>query len=217
MRPDLVVWRHGRTEWNDRGLFQGHTDTPLDDIGHAQARRAAAALALLPPARIVTSDLGRAAATADYLGALTGLPAERDPRLREVDVGQWGGLSREQVGERFPETYAAWLRGEDVRREGGETSAEVAARAAGCVASYLPADGPLVVVTHGGTARALVLALLGLPPERERAAFAVLDNARWAELVRHGAGWRLAAYNVGVDAAPGPAAGNRGAATEPVL
>jgi probable phosphoglycerate mutase len=56
--------------------------------------------------------------------------------------------------------------------------------------------GPLVVVTHGGTSRSLVLALLGLP-EAARSAFAVLGNARWAALVRHGAGWRLTAYNAG--------------------
>jgi probable phosphoglycerate mutase len=205
--PDLVVWRHGRTEWNDTGRFQGHTDTPLDAVGHAQAKAAAALLAAYAPRCVVSSDLARARDTAAYLG----LPVTCDERLREVDVGEWAGLSRPEIAERFPETWAGWLRGEDVRREGGETLAEVEARALAAVASVPAGDGgPLVVVTHGGTSRALVLALLGLPGWA-RPAFAVLDNARWATLVRHGDGWRLTAYNVGVDP-PQDAA-----RTEPVL
>jgi broad specificity phosphatase PhoE len=193
--PDLVVWRHGRTEWNDTGRFQGHTDTPLDAVGHAQARAAAAALAPYAPNHVVSSDLARARDTAAYLG----LPVACDERLREVDVGEWAGLSRNEIAERFPETWAGWLRGDDVRREGGETLAEVESRALAALADVPPgAGGPLVVVTHGGTSRALVLALLGLPGSA-RPAFAVLDNARWATLVRHGDGWRLTAYNVGVE------------------
>ena len=206
---DLVVWRHGRTEYNDTGRFQGHLDTPLDPVGHAQARVAAAYLASLSPARIVTSDLLRASATAAYLGSLCSVPVEEDPRLREVDVGEWSGLSRAEIAARFPEDYAAWLRGEDVRRGGGETSSEVVARALAAVTSRLPCAGPIVVVTHGGTSRDLVIALLGLPRESRRV-FAVLGNARWATLARHGEGWRLTAYNAGVEE-------NDDAATEPVL
>ena len=206
---DLVVWRHGRTEYNDTGRFQGHLDTPLDPVGHAQARTAAAYLARLAPARIVTSDLARAADTAAYLGTLASVDVEADPRLREVDVGEWSGLSRAEIAERFPDDYAAWLRGEDIRRGGGETSTEVVERAVAAVSDRLPADGPVVVVTHGGTSRDLVIALLGLPRESRRV-FAVLGNARWAALARHGDGWRLTAYNVGVEE-------NDDAATEPVL
>jgi probable phosphoglycerate mutase len=206
---DLIVWRHGRTEYNDTGRFQGHLDTALDAVGHAQARAAATYLASLRPARIVTSDLARAASTAAYLGSVSGVEVESDPRLREVDVGEWSGLSRAEIEERFPDDYAAWMRGEDVRRGGGETSYEVVARALAAVTERLLCDGPLVVCTHGGTSRDLVIALLGLPRESRRA-LAVLGNAHWAALARHGDGWRLASYNVGVDVVAG-------AATEPVL
>jgi probable phosphoglycerate mutase len=207
---DLVVWRHGRTAWNDAGRFQGHTDTPLDTVGHAQSRVAARALSLLRPSLVVSSDLARAASTAAYLG----LPVTLDARLREVDVGAWGGLSRPEIEERFPQTYAAWLRGEDVRREGGETVDEVALRSVEAVTEHLaavPPGGPLVVVSHGGTSRALVLALLGLPASA-RPLFGALGNARWAALVRRGSGWRLVAYNTGIEPEPADAT-----PTEPVL
>ena len=203
---DLVVWRHGRTEWNDTGRFQGHLDPPLDEVGRLQAKTAASALAALAPAAIVSSDLARARDTAACLGMATGLEVAYDTRLRELDVGAWGGLTRVEVAERFPETYAAWLRGEDVRREGGETVAELATRVVDAVEERLAdVTGPLVVVTHGAAARALVVGLLRLPPAAT-AAFAVLDNARWARLAGRPGGWRLTAYNVGVEADPADAA-----------
>jgi probable phosphoglycerate mutase len=214
---DLVVWRHGRTSWNDVGRFQGQLDPPLDAVGSAQAAAAASALASLEPAAIVSSDLVRASSTAAYLASLTGLPVTLDVRLREIDVGEWGGLTRPEIEVRFPSTYAAWLRGEDVRREGGENLAEVTSRAMAALSSHLAdgADGPLVVVTHGGTSRSLVLSLLGLPVSAW-SAFAALGNARWASLVRRGTGWRLTAYNVGREPdATHP--GRDDATAEPVL
>lgn len=214
---DLLIWRHGRTEWNDTGRFQGHIDVSMDAVGHAQAATAAEALAVLEPTAIVSSDLARARDTAAYLGTLTGLPVDVDERLREIDVGEWGGLTRPEIEARFPETNAAWLRGEDVRREGGETLAEVTARATAALSDALATsgDGPLVVVTHGGVSRALVLALLALPVSAA-SAFAALGNARWAALVRRGSGWRLTAYNVGREpAATEP--GRDDASAEPVL
>ena len=75
-----VVWlRHGRTEWNDAGRFQGQTDVPLDDVGREQAKRAADLLVHLRPTAILASDLGRAVATAEPLAALAGLD---DPHRR---------------------------------------------------------------------------------------------------------------------------------------
>ncbi|MDQ1711945.1 MAG: glucosyl-3-phosphoglycerate phosphatase [Frankiaceae bacterium] len=207
---DLVVWRHGRTAWNDAGRFQGHADTPLDDVGHAQSKAAARALSLLGPSLVVSSDLARAASTAAYLG----LPVTLDARLREVDVGEWSGLSRAEIEDRFPETYAGWLAGADVRHEGGESVDDVATRALAAVSAHLaavPPGGPLVVVSHGGTSRALVLALLGLPVSA-RPLLGALGNARWAALVRRNGGWRLVAYNTGVDPEPDDAT-----PTEPVL
>lgn len=214
---DLIVWRHGRTEWNDLGVFQGQADPPLDSVGHEQARVAAAALAALRPSLIVSSDLARARDTAAYLGSLTGLPVTLDERLRELDVGEWSGLTREEIAQRFPQTYAAWLNGEDVRREGGENMAELAVRVSASLREHLASAtrGRVVVVTHGGTARVAVLALLGLPVECW-SGFTAMANARWAALNRRGGGWRLMAYNVGVALEP-DARGRADASPEPVL
>ena len=214
---DLVVWRHGRTEWNDAGRFQGQLDPPLDTVGHAQAAAAAEALATLQPAAVVCSDLLRARETAAYLGSATGLEVTYDARLREIDVGEWGGLTRAEIEVRYPETYAAWLRGEDIRREGAENLADVTVRAAAAVAEHVArvAEGTLVVVTHGGTSRAIVLSSLGLPVSAW-SSFSALGNARWAALVRRETGWRLTAYNVGREPdATHP--GRDDATAEPVL
>ncbi len=70
MRRRIVVWRHGRTEWNARGLAQGQEDVALDDVGVRQAREAAARVAALSPARIMSSDLQRASTTATILSEL---------------------------------------------------------------------------------------------------------------------------------------------------
>ena len=73
MTRRVIIWRHGRTEWNLAGRVQGQTDVPLDEVGREQARSAAARLASLQPTRIVTSDLSRARDTADELGRLAGV------------------------------------------------------------------------------------------------------------------------------------------------
>src|SRR4051794_22272581 len=159
----LVLWRHGRTEWNATGRIQGQLDPPLDAVGVEQAQHAAAVLAALPPAAIVSSDLERAAVTAGALAGRVGLPVASDVRLREIGLGTWEGLLREEVEQRFPGEFMAWMRGDDVRRGGGETYAEVGARGAACVLEQLAkTDGLVVAVTHGGTARATIGVLLDL-------------------------------------------------------
>ena len=77
----LVLWRHGRTEWNAQHRFQGQTDVPLDEVGQAQAHRAAEVLARLEPTTIVASDLLRTRQTAAALAQVTGLTVQHDPQL----------------------------------------------------------------------------------------------------------------------------------------
>ncbi len=109
----------------------------------------------------MASDLRRAAATAAELSAVSGLPVAHDAALRETYAGAWQGLTHEEIIERYGEQYAAWKRGEPVRRGGGELETEVADRAAPVVlehADKLPENGTLVVVSHGGTIRTTIVA-----------------------------------------------------------
>jgi len=97
----IVFWRHGRTAWNAERRFQGQSDIPLDEQGIAQAQRAAEMLVHLAPHRIVSSDLVRAQSTAEALAGIADLPVLTDPRLRETNAGQWEGLHRAELPERF--------------------------------------------------------------------------------------------------------------------
>jgi len=204
-----VVWRHGRTGWNAEGRFQGQADPPLDELGRSQAQRAAEILAGLAPDRVVASDLRRAQQTGQILASRAGLPLQIEPRLREIHLGRWQGLLREEVAALYPQEYADWTAGHTPERE-WERRSEVADRAVAAVqelcavdAERGPDDGPAltVMVTHGGTALALVGRLLGLPEQHWRI-FASLGNCRWSILRRDARGWRLVEHNGGVTLPP---------------
>src|SRR5882757_3008117 len=199
MGQQVVVWRHGRTEWNLAGRFQGQSDVALDSVGVAQARASARILAALRPAAILSSDLSRAADTAAELGKLTGHQVQLDPGLRETYLGNWQGLTRAEVDARYPGEEAAWLRGELERRGGGESMPEVADRAVTAVRGALDRLGPddtLVAVTHGGSGRVLSGRLCGLPPEHW-SALGVLSNCCWTVLKHRPDRWAILEHNAG--------------------
>lgn len=195
----IVLWRHGRTEYNHTERFQGQLDIDLDDVGRGQATAAAAVLAERDPDAIVSSDLRRTSDTAQALADLTGLAVRTDPALREIYAGAWQGLSRAEIVAGWADDFAAWRRGEDVMVGGGERRSDVARRAAASIrqhAAELGDEGQLVVVAHGGSLRGALTVLLDLPPEAY-ASFAAFRNAHWAVLDRVGSGWVLSEYNVG--------------------
>ena len=195
----VVLLRHGRTEWNATGRFQGQLDAPLDVMGKAQAVAAAVAVGPMQPDAIVSSDLSRCADTAAAVSAETGLDVVLDPRLREINLGAWQGLTRAEARDRFPEEYAGWQAGEDRRRGDGETYGEVGDRATECVMEWLDRLGPgatLLAVTHGGTARATIGTMLSFDPDLYWR-LAPLGNCRWSLLADIGRGWRLEEHNAG--------------------
>lgn len=194
----IVLWRHGQTEWNVRGRFQGQLDPPLDEAGRAEIARAAPLLAAGLPGSgtiVVSSDLQRATETAAALTDILGIPVIREPRLREHGMGSWEGLTRDEVAAQYPDQYAAWLAGQPVVERGGEDPAAVGERAVAALAD-LPAAQVAVVVTHGGTAGRLMERLLGLHASQRRL-FAPLANGAWSELRVQGSRWRLQRHNVG--------------------
>jgi probable phosphoglycerate mutase len=199
----VIVWRHGRTEWNVEGRFQGQQDPPLVEAGRREAARAARHLVAgglrADDVVVATSDLSRALETATALTDLLGVRLHVDPRLREHCLGLWEGLTRAEVAERYPEQFADWQAGRPVRGRGGEEADDVARRAMAALGD-LPAAGTAVVVTHAATSGRLVEALLALGPEHRRLV-GPLANCAWSELVRQGTRWRLLRHNV---AAPAP-------------
>ncbi|WP_055588513.1 histidine phosphatase family protein [Peterkaempfera griseoplana] len=197
--PRVVFWRHGQTAWNLEGRFQGSTDIPLTETGRAQARRAARLLAALRPDAIIASDLQRASDTAAELAAVTGLPVEHHKGLRETFAGVWQGLTNTEIQLKYGDDYAAWRRGEPVRRGGGELETEVADRAVPVIleaVEKLPEDGTLVVVSHGGAIRTSVGRLIGLEPFHWES-LGGLSNCCWSVLGRGARGWRLLEHNAG--------------------
>jgi probable phosphoglycerate mutase len=204
----LLVLRHGRTSWNATGRIQGQLDPPLDELGRAQAALAARTVAAFGPVAILSSDLRRTLEGARLLGAAASLPVATDPRLREINVGTWQGLTGVEAQSQFPDEYAAWRVGSDVRRGGGETYEEVGERAGAAAlefASELPEDGLGVLVTHGGTARSLIGKVLKLPVDSWWR-LSALGNCCWAMLRESERGWRLLEYGVAAGSPDGDSA-----------
>jgi glucosyl-3-phosphoglycerate phosphatase len=201
----LVLWRHGRTEWNATGRFQGQADIGLDSVGREEAVRAAQVLATFHPAALYSSDLARAYQTAIPLAELVNLPIQTDKRLREIHVGSWEGLLGSEIRAQDPELAERLRRGEDVRRSPtGESPSEVAERMAEVlrdIAEAAPDGSTVIAVTHGLAARVGSCRFVGLPFEHWRL-MGGLSNCAWISLDRHRSGvyWRIEAYNAVVSA-----------------
>lgn len=148
---DLLVVRHGQSEWNAIGRWQGHADPPLSELGRRQAYVAAGSIGAVDG--IISSDLIRAVETAAIIAQQLGIgPVMVDERLRERDAGEWTGLVKAEIDKGWP----GWI--DDLRRPAGFEDAEsVLARVVEAFAEIRAASpgGSLLVVTHGGVIRAL--------------------------------------------------------------
>lgn len=205
----LVIWRHGQTDWNIENRFQGHSDIPLNSVGHYQAEHAAKILEAMGATRIIASDLIRAQQTAEKLSALTGLPVETDARLRETNGGNWEGKTGLENRANDSARFIGWISGDDgPAGEIGERRSEVALRAEAAAQDALEsAEGTVVFVTHGGTARCLLGKLLGLN-FADWSSLGGLSNAQWSvlEYSKYLNRWTLSEHNAG--SIPEPVFGN---------
>ena len=155
---EVVLIRHAESVWNAEGRWQGQEDPPLSARGLAQADSLVESLRGAGVLRIVTSDLLRARATAAPLARALGLEPIADPRLRELDVGRWGGRTREEIARADAELLARFDGGDpDARAGGGESLALLRRRARAALAD-LAATSPtpvIALVTHLGWLRAI--------------------------------------------------------------
>jgi phosphoserine phosphatase len=175
----ILLARHGQSDWNATCRWQGHADRPLTERGRAQASALAERLAHIDLDAVYSSDLRRAADTARVVAEAQGLGLVQLPELREVDVGSWSGLTRDEAEERFPDGFSRWREGFP-GWEDGEDYDEMAQRVIGAVVQIALAheDGRALVVSHGGPIRAIHAAALGLDVHEYRRLRPVEPNAR---------------------------------------
>ena len=184
--PRLYVLRHGETEWNREGRFQGALHSPLTERGRDQAARQAQILAGLDleGVEIRVSPQARAFQTAAIALADLGVDLRTDDRLRELEVGAWSGRRHDEitaVGETTPDTPDGWLAKLDFA-PGGEGFAALRGR---CQSFLDDLAGPTLCVTHGVTGRMLRGLAMGLPPARLEELPGGQGNVHIVEQQRH--------------------------------
>ena len=165
----LVLVRHGETDWNRQGRFQGQIDIPLNANGRAQAEAAGRYLAPVTFHRAYSSAMARPRQTADViLASHPAVPLTTSRGLVEIGHGLWEGRLESEIAEGWPELLAAWKRAPDtVQMPEGETIHEVWSRALATWHAIARSLGPgetALVVAHDAVNKAILCALLGLSP-----------------------------------------------------
>jgi broad specificity phosphatase PhoE len=166
----LFLIRHAQTVWNRDRRYQGWQDSPLSEVGRAQAEAVGRALAREPLKAVYSSTLGRARETAEAIAALHGLAVQPDPDFREMAFGEWEGLCFEDCKAKDPDRYRLWA--DEPHRfvppGAGETLEDVRGRVLAGLARLRRAhdDQSVCLVAHGVSARIIILDALGLPLER---------------------------------------------------
>ncbi len=205
---ELVVIRHGETDWNRQQRFQGHLDVPLNAMGQAQAEALAArraAEAALQADLFVSSDLQRARQTAAPLGRAWGREPQLAAALREQSFGEWEGLDGPSIRARWPAFWDRWLEHRaDEGAPGGETPRQFHTRVLAAVKALAEAAGPgrrVVIVTHGGVLDMLWRTAHGEPLDGLRRCEipnAGLNRLRWQGGTLHVEGWADASHLAGL-------------------
>lgn len=176
--------RHGQTDWNLEGRYQGQSDVPLNETGRAQARALAAKLAGQPFSAIYASDLSRARETAEIVAAALNLPVRLEARLREIHQGQWEGQLVDDIKARYADIWQQRaIDPAGIRSPQGETVGEVAARVSAALEEISRAHplGSVLVVSHGLSLATVLCKARGIPVGQ---AYTVIpDNAEplWVE------------------------------------
>lgn len=185
----VLLVRHGETDYNINGRWQGHLDVPLNAEGEHQAQCLAAHLKDTKLAAIYSSDLSRALETARPLAAEQRLEIITDPRLREVNLGVFQGLTRNQIADLYPLEHDRWHHDDGFVVPGGESRLQLQARmfAVFQELTMTAAGETILLMTHGGSIRRLLLQLFS----PEVLVGKGIDNTSITTLAKEGDEWRL--------------------------
>lgn len=172
---EILLIRHGETDWNAEKRLQGHLDVPLNEQGRRQAAALGRALREEHLDAVIASDLSRAKETAQAVAVARDVPLHIDPDLRERCYGAFEGLLYDEISARYPEAYAAWkARDIDARFPEGvnvaETMREFSERVVGAV-KRIVSEGNykrIALVTHGGVLECVYRAAQGMGFDRAR-------------------------------------------------
>lgn len=178
----FVLIRHAQSTWNAVGRWQGHGDPPLSEQGRAQAATCAERLHGEPADVLVCSDLLRTRETAAPIARALGLDPIPTDRLRELDVGSWTGMTREEIAQKEPEVLARFESGDpDIRPGGGESRAEIRQRVRSAVEDLAREHSGhrIVLVVHAGVIKALIP---GSEPANAEVLEVTLEQIRAARL-----------------------------------
>jgi probable phosphoglycerate mutase len=162
----IFLARHGETDWNAAGRWQGQTDVPLNENGEAQSRVLGERMRSEGIAAIASSDLLRARSTAEIVARVLGLGVSRlDPDLREQHFGRFEGLTRDECRTRFPEAWARYVADSDTSPPDGESREALLARVVPAVHRIAEQFArPALFIMHGGVMRALLREGMGSIP-----------------------------------------------------
>ncbi len=205
-RTQIIIVRHGQTEWNIKGIRQGHLDSRLTPRGVTQAKALATRLAREKFSALYSSDLGRALETAQEIASVTGHQIITDARLRERHLGVFQGLNADEISEKYPEERRL-LRtiGPAYVIPGGESMYQQVERNIAFL-NELAEKHPeetLVVVTHGGVVSGFFRHTLSIPLEAPRRFEFV--NAGLNVFAREDGNWMLLTWGDVSHLAPGAA------------
>lgn len=192
---ELILVRHGETAWNRQRRMQGQTDTPLSDIGRAQAKALGQRLATRSFAALYSSDLERAWETAAAIAQACGHNIVSEPRLRERTFGIFEGLTYEEMTQRYPAEHARFSQREpDYAVPGGESPRQFFERSLACLDAIARAHAgeTVVAVTHGMVLDTLYRAANNLPLQVKREA--PLLNASLNTFRREAQAWVQVAW-----------------------
>jgi len=160
---EILLIRHGETAWNRETIFRGRADISLSARGRKQARRLGEALSSQPLRGVYASPLSRARETAAPLAEALGVEVVPEPRLIDMSFGEWEGKPLEEVRERWPALYRAWLaEPQAFRPPGGESLEEVLGRALPAMTEIAArGGGAAALISHRVVCKALLCAALG--------------------------------------------------------